>query len=172
MAKKAAHRSVLLITAVVLLLAACATSGSEMRDPFSARSESEKGIVVEWSGYTEGYQPGHQPGQHHEVYLRFENESDEKWRGKYCIQLLDSQDVVAILGQREFVLDPSAGMGTPHVLNLPDGLAEGAYALTLVVHRPQGAAVNSVTIQVGDTSETYHLHERAYQAALEACTPV
>jgi hypothetical protein len=171
MAQKLTEWMFIVLAFLGLLLTACGASGGEMRDPFSARCESEDGIVVEWSGYTEGYQPGYQPEQHDEVYLHFENESDERWKAKYCIQLLDSQDVVATLGQREFVLDPGAAMGTPHVLDFPGELAEGAYGLALVVHRPQGSMVNNVTIRIGDTDDFYRSQESANKAALYGCPP-
>jgi hypothetical protein len=140
-----------------------------MRDPFSARSVGEDGIVVEWSGYTGGYQPNPGPYEHYSVDLSFRNKSDTKWRGRICFSLLDNQDVVADLGQRDLILDPGAAMGTPYVLRFPAQLAEGAYGLTLVVHRPEGPFVNTVTIRVGDTNEIYESQDSAYQAALDDC---
>jgi len=141
---------------------------SEMSEPFSSRSVSEDGIVVGWNGYSKGYQPR----QDYMADLDFENGSNETWHGRYCVCLLDDQNVVATLGQQDFTLDPGAAMGTPHTISFPDDLAEGAYALALVVHQPHGPIVNSVTIQVGDTTGVHRSQESATQAALAACPPV
>ena len=171
MTKRSAQCAVVVLIIVALLFTACSTSVSDtkMRDPFSARSVGEDGIVVEWSGYTEGYQPNPGPDDRYTVDLSFKNESDTEWRGRVCFSLLDGQDVVAELGQREFVLDPGAAMGTPHVLSFPAELAQGAYGLTLVVHKPEGPIVNTVTIRIGDTTEIYDAQESAYAAALGDC---
>jgi len=152
-----------------LVLGGCGpTSINEMSETFSSRSVSEDGIIVGWNGYSKGYQLG----QDCTVDLDFENGSDETWYGRYCICLLDEQNVVATLGQQDFVLDPGTAMGTPHIISFPDGLTEGVYALALVVHQPHGPIVNSVTIQVGDTTGVYRSQESATQAALDACPPV
>ena len=157
----------------VLCAAACNSSnvGSEARDAFAARASSENGIIVEWRGYTRDYQPGGQPWQKEKVELRFENDSEERWKAKYCIQLLDTQDVVANLGKREFVLDPGAAMETPHYLEFPRDLEldKGAYGLALVVHRPQGTFVNNVTIRIGETDEIYRPKASPENGALAAC---
>jgi hypothetical protein len=163
--------TVLLLVVVGLFFTACGASTPEgqMRDPFSARSVGEDGIVVEWSGYTEGYRPNPGPYEHYSVDLSFKNESDTEWRGRVCFSLLDGQGVIADLGRREFSLDPGAAMGTPYVLRFPAELAAGAYGLTLVVHRPEGPFVNTVAIRIGDTTEIYDSQESAYQAALNDC---
>jgi len=163
---------VALALVAVLVLSGCSptptTPIDEITDPFSVRSVSEDGIVVGWNGYSKGYHPG----KNFAVDLSFENGSDETWYGRYCICLLDEQHVVATLGQHDFVLDPGALMGTPHTISFPNGLAEGAYALALVVHQPHGPIVNSVTIRVGNTIGVYQSQESATQAALAACPPV
>jgi hypothetical protein len=161
-----------LLDICVLFASACSASEVDqgMWDPFSARSAGENGIVVEWSGYTDGYQLG----QKAKIELGFENNGQETWHAKYCIQLLDSQDVVATLGQREFVLDPGAAMGTPHYLSFPRDLEldDGAYGLALVVYRPQGPIVNSVAIRIGKTDAVYRPQKSIDSAALAACPPV
>jgi hypothetical protein len=156
-----------------LLCAACSAveTGSDMRDPFSARSENENGIVVSWSGHTEGYPLEFGPGQREKVELRFENDSSETWQGKYCIQLLDDVGVVATLGTRVFTLDPGAAMGTPHYLRFPRDLdlEAGAYGMALIVHRPHGPSVNTVAVRIGETDAIYRPLSSVDQAALAAC---
>lgn len=61
------------------------------RHPFHARSESENGIVVEWSGFSDGYKPG-EPAT---VEVGFINGTDQSWRGRYCIQLVDRVSLVS-----------------------------------------------------------------------------
>jgi hypothetical protein len=162
----------ILLNVSVLFASACGPSrvAEALSDPFSARSAGENGIVVEWNGYADGYQLG----QKAKIELGFENNGQDTWQVKYCIQLLDSQDVVATLGEREFILDPGTAMGTPHYLTLPHDseLDEGAYGLALVVHRPQGPMVNTVTIRIGESDDVYQPQESIDTAALAACPPI
>jgi hypothetical protein len=171
MIERTTRWTVFVLTAVGLLVTACNGSGAEpqMQDPFSARSVGEDGIVVEWSGYTEGYRANPGPSKRYSIDLSFRNERDTKWQVRYCIFLLDGQEVVADLGRRDLALDPGAGVDTPHILGLPSDLEKGAYGLALVVHKPEGPIVNTVTIRAGDTTEIYDSQGSAYQSALDAC---
>jgi hypothetical protein len=105
--------TVLLLTIAVLLAAGCGAPTSvpqtptrEAREPFSARTESEDGAIVAWSGYTEGYEPGAEVA--FDITIR--NETDQSWHGRYCLQLLDRQlpKVITTLEQREFTLESGA----------------------------------------------------------------
>jgi hypothetical protein len=170
--------TVLLLTIAVLLAAGCAgrtsvpqTPTREVREPFSARTESKDGAVVAWSGYTEGYEPGAEA----EFDITIKNETDQSWRGRYCLQLLDRQlpKVVATLEQREFTLDSGVGFSDTIAVRFPEGLGEGAYGLSLAVRRPGGPMVDLVPIQIGETDAVRRATtQRDMDASLEACPPV
>jgi hypothetical protein len=113
--------TVLLLTITALLAAGCRvqmggpqTPTGEAGEPFSARRESEDGAIVAWSGYTAGYEPGAQA----QFDITIKNETDQTWRGRYCLQLLDRQlpKVIATLEQREFTLEP--GVGFPDTITV------------------------------------------------------
>lgn len=171
MTHRSTQRTIVIVAVIGLFFVACSRSIShpQLRDPFTTRSVGEDGIVVGWSGYTEGYQPDPGLYERYSVDLSLKNESDSEWRGRLCLFLLDGQGVVADLGQQDLTLDPGAAMGMPHALRFPTDLAEGAYGLTLVVHKPEGPFANVVTIHIGDTSEIYASQESALQAALDDC---
>ena len=134
--------------ALALLIAGCAAptkkneQGGNLTDPFTSRIEGENGIVVEWSGDTHGHQSGEESA--FELVLR--NGSQNVWQGRFCIQLLDCQSVVASLKRGEFSLQPGEYWATQALIHFPDGLAEDAYGLALVI---PGRLSNVVTIQVG-----------------------
>jgi hypothetical protein len=144
----------LAVGALTLLIAGCAApaevkeQGTNLTDPFSSRSEGENGIVVEWSGYTHG----HQPGKGSAFALMLRNGSQDVWQGRYCIQLLDRQSVVATLKRREFSLQPGKDWHTQESIHFPDGLSEGAYGLALAI---PGRLSSVVTIQVGRGTGAY-----------------
>jgi hypothetical protein len=161
---------------LVLVATACgsseATPTDEVRERFSARRESETGLIVAWQGYTEGYQPGEEA-----IFgVTFTNETEQTWRGRFCLQLLQRQGshvTVASLEQRPFTLQSDLGFSTDLVVKFPAHLADGAYGLSLVVRSPQGPMVDLVPIQVGETAATYGVAtQRDMDAALEACPAV
>jgi hypothetical protein len=174
---------VLLLTVVALLAIGCGaptdrsqTPPEEARQPFSARHETQDGAVVAWSGYTRGYEPGAQA----EFGLAIQNETDQSWHGRYCLQLVDRQlpQVIATLEQREFALEPGVGFSDTVSVRFPEGLGEGAYGLSLAVRRPDGPAdtahpiVDLVSIQVGETDEVRRATtQQDMDASLEACAP-
>jgi len=144
----------LAVGALALLTAGCAApaevneQGGNLTDPFSSRTEYENGIVVEWSGYAHGHQPGEESA--FELVLR--NGSQDVWQGRYCIQLLDRQSVVATLKRGEFSLQPGKHRGTRELIHFPDGLSEGAYGLALGI---PGRLSSVETIQVGKGTGAY-----------------
>jgi hypothetical protein len=168
----------LLLTIAALLAAGCEASigapqtpTRDTREPFSARAEREDGAIVAWRGYTEGYEPGAQA----EFDITIKNETDRTWDGRYCLQLLDRQlpKVIATLEQRAFTLEPGVGFSDIITVRFPDILDEGAYGLSLAVHRPGGPMVDLVPIRIGQTDETRRATtQRDMDASLEACPPV
>jgi hypothetical protein len=144
----------LAIGTLTLLIAGCSApaevkeQGGNLTDPFSSRTEGEKGIVVEWNGYTDGHQAGE--GSAFELVLR--NGSQDVWQGYYCIQLLDRQSVVATLKRGEFSLQPGTYWVLQEVIHFPDGLSEGAYGLALVI---PGRLSSVETIQIGKGTGAY-----------------
>jgi len=174
---KLSGRTVLLLTITVLLAAGCGapmngpqTPTSEVRESFSARRESEDGAIVAWSGYTDGYEPGMEA----EFDVTIKNETEETWRGRYCLQLLDRElpQVIATLEQRPFTLEPGVGFSDTITVRIPEGLDEGAYGLSLPVRRPGGPMVDLVPIQIGETDEVRRsTTQQDMDAALEACPP-
>ena len=56
------ERRIPILILLVLAVAGCrsldATPTDQVRERFSARRESERGLIVAWQGYTEGYRPG------------------------------------------------------------------------------------------------------------------
>jgi hypothetical protein len=168
----------LLLTVIVLMAVGCAEQASvtqtqtlEERDRFSARAESEDGAIVAWSGYSEGYESGAEA----EFDITIENQTDQIWRGRYCLQLLDRQlpRVIATLEQRDFNL--TSGMGFADVLTVqfPMDLSEGTYGLSLPVRGSGRTMVDLVQIQIGKTDEVRDTSpQEDMDAALEACPPI
>lgn len=146
------------------------TPTAEPRQPFSARSESEDGIIVAWNGYTDGYQAGQETA----IEITLNNQTDQTWNGRFCLQLMarESAAVVQTLAQREIDLEPDAGFSDTLTITLPETMEAGGYGLSLVVRRPQGPMTNLIPIQVGGSNE---IRSAATQddmnAALEACPP-
>ncbi len=164
----------LLFTLAVLLAAGCgarATPTPKSPRPFSARRESEGGAVVAWSGDTRGYEPGDDAS----IGITIENQTDQDWRGRYCLNLMGGQShqVIATLEQRTFELSPGVGFSDTITVQLPEGLDAGAYGLSLAVRRPGGAMVDLVPIQVGETDAVRRATtQQDMDASLAACPPV
>ena len=161
------------LAVVVLLAAGCAgpTPTQEVPQPFSARTESEDGAIVAWSGSTTRYEPGTEAT----FDLSIQNETGQPWQGRYCLLLLAgrSHQVIATLEQRPCTLQPGVGFSNSLTVRFPTDLAEGAYGLTLVVRRPDGPMVDLVPIQVGETDEVRgETTQQDMDAALAACPPV
>jgi hypothetical protein len=165
------NRFLLMVALGLILGSACAQTErpvSGLSNPFSARIESEDGLVVKWNGFSDGYEPGGSAT----VDIGIENGTGEPIELRYCVQLLNERDLVTSLTQRDVTLQPAGAFGTSMVLNLPQDLRAGAYGLVLVVRRPAGPLVNTVTIKVGDTTATYAPEPSANDAALAACLPL
>jgi hypothetical protein len=161
----------LMIALGLILGSACAQAErpvSGLSDPFSARIESEDGLVVKWNGFSDGYKPGGSAT----VDIGIENGTSKPAELRYCMQLLDERDLLTSLAQNDVTLQPAGAFGTSVVLNIPQDLRVGAYGLALVVRRPAGPLVNTVTIKVGDTTATYAPEPSADDAALAACPPL
>ena len=169
---------ILLLIIVALFVVACGeptdlaqTQTSEERERFSARRESEDGAIVAWSGYVEGYKPGSEES----FDITIKNETDQTWRGRYCLQLLDRQlpRVIATLEQRDFALASGMGFSDTITVQLPKDLEEGAYGLSLPVRRPDGPMVDLVQIHIGTTDEVRRATtQQDMDASLEACPPM
>ncbi len=140
------------------------------RNSFRARSESEDGAVVSWSGYKDGYQPG----ENASFEITILNQTENTWQGRLCLNLLsgDSAAVLNTLLEREIDLPPGAGFADTVSVQLPGSLQPGPYGLSLVVRRPAGPMVELTTIQVGETQETRQPPTSLdTQASLDACPP-
>lgn len=144
---------------------------SAARQPFSARSESEGGAVIAWSGYTDGYQPGEETS----FEIMIKNDTEQSWRGRFCLQLMaqDTASVVATLAQQEIDLEPGMGFSDTLTVQMPQTLDPGGYGLSTVVRRPAGPMVDLLPIQVGGSTEMRRAAtQEDMEAALEACPPV
>ena len=167
--------ALLLLTTITLLVTSCRTPANrnqnpnqEIHDPFSARRESEDGVIVAWSGNTKGYEPGAEVV----VDVTIQNETDQSWQGRYCLQLLNCQshEVVASLEQGTFTLESGVGLSDTIAGQLPEDLDEGGYALSLAVRRPGSPMVDLVPIQVGEVETgSYSATEQDMDASLQAC---
>ena len=137
------------VGALMLLMIGCAAPaevkepGSDLTDFFSSRMESQNGIVVEWSGHTHG----HRPGDASAFVLLLHNGSQDVWQGRYCIQLVDLQSVVATLKRGEFSVQPGKDWRMQESIRFPDGLSEGVYGLALVI---PGQLSSVQTVRVGE----------------------
>ncbi len=166
---------VLLLTLMATLVAGCgpwATARPEVADqPFTARRESEDGAIVAWSGDTQGSEPGGGAA----FGLVIENGTDRSWHGRACLALLGGQShqLIATLDKRRFDLAPGARLSDTLVIRFPEALDEGAYGLSLTVHRPGGSMVDVVPIQVGATDEVRReTTQQDLDSSLAACPPV
>jgi hypothetical protein len=168
----------LLLGAIALLAVGCSVAAiqsreptEEPRQPFSARREREDGAVVAWSGYVDGYEPGEEAS----FDVTIMNETDEAWPGRFCLQLMDDDlpQVVAVLEQRPFNLEPGLGFSDVITVTFPEDLEAGVYGLSFVVRGPGEPSVDLVPIAVGDTDEGHGPTTQEHMdAALEACPEV
>ena len=164
--------SMLLLTITVLLATGCRPQQTTpVPEPFSARRESEEGAIVAWSGDTCGYEPGEDAS----FILTIDNQTDQNWYGRYCLNLMEGQSdqVITTLAQRPFELQPGVGFSYTVTVQLPDDLDNGAYGLSLAVRRPGDAMVDLVPIQVGETEKVRReTTQQDTNASLAACPPV
>ncbi|MBN1641385.1 MAG: hypothetical protein JXA09_09120 [Anaerolineae bacterium] len=170
-------RWIALLALSVLLVAGCAgppigpaTPSEETREPFSARRESADGAIVAWGGYVEGYEPGAEAT----FDITIQNETGETWDGRYCLQLLDRElaQVVATLEQRGFTLQRGLGFSDTVTVRIPEGVSDGAYGLSMVVHGPDAPMVDLVSVQIGEGEEMRRATtQRDMDAARQACPP-
>ncbi|MBS3753882.1 MAG: hypothetical protein KGY46_10920, partial [Anaerolineales bacterium] len=171
-------KMVMALLLIPLLMTGCSAIGQELatptaatRHPFSARSESEGGAVVFWSGYTDGYRAGEQTT----FDLTIKNNTDQVWQGRYCLQLMarESATVLKTLAQKEINLEPGMGFSDEFTVQMPETLDPGAYGLSMAVRRPEGPMVDLIPIQVGGSNEVRKpTSQEDMNASLEACPPV
>ncbi|MBS3751716.1 MAG: hypothetical protein KGY39_09460, partial [Anaerolineales bacterium] len=169
---------VMIFMLIPFLMAGCSSLSQERgtptaapRHPFSARSESEGGAVVFWSGYSDGYQAGEQTT----FDLTIKNNTDQVWQGRYCLQLMarESATVLKTLAQKEINLEPGMGFSDEFTVQMPETLDPGAYGLSMAVRRPEGPMVDLIPIQVGGSNEVRKpTSQEDMNASLEACPPV
>lgn len=143
-----------------LLITSCAVlpsreqipAGSE-REPFTSRSEIGGGLIASWSGFSDGYQPGGEE----EIKISLENQTEQTWNGRFCIQLHVGQfpSLVTSLVQQEFTLETGTGFTDTLTVQFPQELDSGAYGLSLVVQHPDHPIVDLVPIQVGETEAVW-----------------
>jgi hypothetical protein len=163
---------------IPFLMAGCSSLNQERvtptaapRHPFSARSESEGGAVVFWSGYSDGYQAGEQTT----FELTIKNNTEQVWQGRYCLQLMarESAAVLKTLAQKEINLEPGMGFSDEFTVQMPETLDPGTYGLSMAVRRPEGPMVDLIPIQVGGSNEVRKpTSQEDMNASLEACPPV
>lgn len=79
--------------------------------------------------------------------LLLHNGSQDVWQGRYCIQLVDHQSVVATLKRGEFSVQPGEDWRMQESICFPDGLSDGVYGLALVIPEHLSSVK---TIQVGE----------------------
>lgn len=138
---------------------------------FSVRRESEDGAVVAWSGLPNGNIPGAEA----KFDITIDNKTDQVWSGRFCLQLMDQRlpEIISTLEQRTFALNPGTGSSDTITVKIPQDLTEGVYGLSLVVRRPDGAMVDLVPIQVGESTGVRRpTTQQAMDASLDACPPV
>jgi len=159
---------------ILILLAACGpavgpTPDETARQPFSLHIAGEDGAEVTWESYTEGFLPGTTETMH----LAVQNNTDQHWDGRLCVQLLEPlpSSVVISLTEQDFSLETGGGFARDVSVELPADLAAGAYGLALVVHQPTGPVVDVVPIRVGEGTREPFQGEWPTEAALEACPP-
>lgn len=168
-----------LLTIAALLAVGCEapqTPTPTARDSFSNRATSA-GAIVAWSGYSEGYEPGSEAT----FEISIKNETEQEWRGRFCLQLMapEQPQVIATLEQRPFSMGHGVGFSDEITFQFPESLDAGAYGLALVVRRPGDPMVDMVSVKIGEADpigETDEVRQPATQrdmdAALEACAPV
>jgi|GEM_PF-3099820 len=172
----------LLLTLFLLLFggAGCSSFSPAPSDlmaphPFTMRAESSDGLLVGWNGFL----TNHLSGQKSTFDLTLENHSRDPWPGQYCVQLVDSQRIIATLSQTEFNLKPGAGQSRQLQIQFPHKLAAGNYGLVLVTDRPGGPSVSLVYIRVGpppdgspaNPPEVTAIPQEVIQTARAICLP-
>ena len=130
--------ALMLTVLLALLFVACTKEPVKPYNPFKLDIG-----YAELTGYTDGFMPGNT----YEFDLTIRNDTEEAWQGKYCLFLVDEKEIVLEIGGDSFNL-PQEGSFTRTVLMVvPDGFADGAYGLTLVIP-DRGASVT--TIRIGE----------------------
>ncbi|MBC7334652.1 MAG: VCBS repeat-containing protein [Clostridia bacterium] len=163
---------VLWTLSILSLLAACVpavepTPDEAARQPFSLHIAGEDGAEVTWESYTEGFLPGTTETMH----LAAQNNTDQHWDGRLCVQLLEPvpSSVVISLTQQDFSLESGGGFARDVSVDLPADLVAGTYGLALVVHQPTGPVVDVIPVQVGEGTREPFQGEWPTEAALAAC---
>jgi len=159
---------------IPILLAACGpavgpTPDETARQPFRLHITGEDGAEVTWESYTQGFLPGTTEIMH----VAVQNNTDQHWDGRLCVQLLEPlpSSVVISLTEQDFSLEMGGGFARDVSVELPADLAAGTYGLALVVHQPTGPVVDVVSIRVGEGTREPFQGEWPTEAALEACPP-
>lgn len=171
--------AIVIVFLAIVFTTACQFGAGETQFPgeetdnsfFSARAENEEGAIIAWSGYSEGLNPGSEV----EYSISITNETDQDWRGRFCLQLLDGDThrVITTLEQREFNLQSGMGFSDGITVVFPEDLDIGAYGLSLAVRRPDAPMVDMVPIKIGETEERRRLTtQNDMDASLAACPPV
>jgi len=137
------------------------------RQPFRLDNMGEDGTQVSWEGYTDGYRSGSKETMH----LAAQNNTDQPWDGRLCVQLLEPRPSSEVfpLTDLEFNLEPGCGFDRDVTVDLPTELSSGTYGLALVVHQPSGPIVDVIPVQVGEGDRVPFQGEWPTEAALEAC---
>jgi len=118
--------ALMLTVLLALLFVACTKEPVKPYNPFKLDIG-----YAELTGYTDGFMPGNT----YEFDLTIRNDTEEAWQGKYCLFLVDEKEIVLEIG------------GDRVLMVVPDGFADGAYGLTLVIP-DRGASVT--TIRIGE----------------------
>ena len=117
---------------------ACATQPAKPYNPFTL------GIgYAELTGFTDGFMPGNT----YEFELTIRNDTEEPWRSKYCLFLVNEKDIVLEMGGGNFNLLQTEGFTRPVSMTVPEDFKGGSYGLMLLVP-DKGASVT--TIRIGE----------------------
>lgn len=152
---------------LVSLLTACGPAAGPDRHPFSLHIAGGDGAEVTWESYTEDFRPGTMETMH----LAVQNNTDQHWDGRLCVQLLEPRPSSEVfpLTQLEFDLEPGGGFSRDVSVDLPAELSSGTYGLALVVHQPSGPIVDVIPVQVGEGEREPFQGEWPTEAALAVC---
>lgn len=113
---------------VTIGLAGCKLATKMQASPFALSMSDDSGFAQ-----LAARAPLHWSGEEVILDLTLRNRGNDPWRARYCVELLNNEHSLVVLGQDEVVLQPGEQL-TPEVRGrLPDDLPVGVYGLALVM---------------------------------------
>jgi hypothetical protein len=130
---------------VIVGLAGCTSATRMQAPPFAVSMSDDLGFAQ-----LAARAPLHWQGKEVILDLTLRNRGNDPWRARYCVELLNNEHSLVMLGQDEVLLHPGEQLTLELRGRLPDDLPGGVYGLALVIPGRFWAIGN---LPIGDAGE-------------------